>query len=59
MDLFWPRKNRERHLKALDVTTLYSYSVHDNGGNTSNLLLHLKISHSTFHEFVKSEIGAN
>ena len=40
VDLFRPR-----HLKAEDVATsqqCYSHSVHDKGGNTSNLLSHLK-----------------
>ena len=34
----------------------YSYSVHDNGGNTWNLLSHLKMHHPTLHEFVKSRV---
>ena len=56
--LFWPRKDKEGHLKAEDVTACkkyYSHSVHDNGGNTSNLLSHVKAHHPILHGFVKLE----
>ena len=57
MDLFWPRKDKEGRLKAEDVTACqkcYIHSVHDKGGNISNLLSHLKMHHTTLHGFVKS-----
>ena len=41
VDLFWPRKNRQGCLKV-KMWLHYSYSVHDNGGNTSNLPSHFK-----------------
>ena len=49
--LFWPRKNKEGCLKAEDVAACQKCCshVHDNGGNTSNLLSHLKMHQSTLH----------
>ena len=58
MVLFWPRKDKERLLKAEDVAACqkcYGHSVYDKGGNTSNVLSHLKIDRPTLHGFVKSE----
>ena len=49
MDLLWLRKG---HLKAEDVTTSHRYSIHDKGGNSSNLLSHLKMHHPILHGFV-------
>ena len=42
--LFWPRKDKERSLKAEDVVACQKCCshVHDKGGNTSSLLSHLK-----------------
>ena len=52
-----PRKNKEGCLKAEDVAACQKCCirshVHDKGCNTSNLLSHLKIHHSTLHGFVK------
>ena len=57
MDLFWPGNDKEGHLKAEYVAACqkcYIHSVHDKGGNISNLLSHLKMHHPTLREFVKS-----
>ena len=51
MDLFWPRKDKEGRLKAKDVIAgqkCYGHSIHDKGGNTSNLLSYLKMHCPTF-----------
>ena len=42
MDLFWPRKYREGCFKAEDIAALLLQFLHDEVGNTSNLLSHLK-----------------
>ena len=57
MVLFWPRKDKEGSLIAADIPACHKYCihVHDKGGNTSNLLSHLKKQHSTLHGFAKSE----
>ena len=58
MVLFWRRKDKEGLLKAEDVAACqkcYSHSVYDRGGNTSNVLSHLKIHWPTLYGFVKSE----
>ena len=57
VDLFWPRKDKEGSLKAEDIAACQKYysHVHDKGGNTSNLLSHLKMHQPTLHGFVKSE----
>ena len=56
MIVFWPRKDKEGSLKA-DVAACQKCCshVHDKGCNTSNLLSHLKMYHSTLHGFIKSE----
>ena len=55
VNLFWPRKNIEVDALKLKTSLHYRYSVHDKGGNTSNLLLDLEMHHPTLNGFVKSE----
>ena len=58
VDQFWPRQDEEGRLIAEDVTAYQKcciHSVHDQGGNTSNLLSHLKMYYPTLHRFIKSQ----
>ena len=60
MVLFFPRKDKEGHLKAEDVAACqkcYNHSVHDKGGNTSKFksTFTFKMYGLTLHGFIKSE----